>query len=126
MTIQDTAIEKLRRLPAPLAQLVNDFIDVLISQWAKLPQPSTETNFTPCPNPATEFTPLTQATQVAWHQAMAQIAAPDPNQHAAVTSLFAQWATENTENDIAEQQETFQWLTLALDDDRLSNRPLFP
>jgi hypothetical protein len=37
MTIQDTAIDKLRQLPAPLAQIVNDFIDSLLNQWAQLP-----------------------------------------------------------------------------------------
>lgn len=30
MTIQDTAIEKLRRLPEPLANLVNEFIDLYL------------------------------------------------------------------------------------------------
>lgn len=36
MTIQETAIAKLRQLPDPLAHLVNEFIDVLLNQWAKL------------------------------------------------------------------------------------------
>jgi hypothetical protein len=61
--------------------------------------------------------------QTAWDSAMAQIANSDPNQHATVTNLFATWATEE---DAADQQETLQWLTQALDDDRLSDRPLFP
>jgi hypothetical protein len=37
MTIQDTTIAKLRNLPDPLVHLVNDFIDFLLNQWAKLP-----------------------------------------------------------------------------------------
>lgn len=37
MTIQETAISKLRQLPDPLAHLVNDFIDFLLGQWAKFP-----------------------------------------------------------------------------------------
>ncbi len=120
MTIQDTAIEKLRHLPDPLAQLVNDFIDILLNQWAKLPQyRSHQTPLTP----ASTFTALAPDPQTAWDSAMAQIANPDPNQHAAVTHLFATWATEN---DAAEQQQTLQWLTRALDEDRLSDCPLFP
>ncbi len=120
MTIQDTTIEKLRHLPDPLAQLVNDFIDVLLNQWAKLPQ--SRSHQTPI-TPASHSTTLASDPQIAWDSAMAQIATPDPNQHTAVTHLFATWATEN---DAAEQQETLQWLTQALDDDRLSDRPLFP
>ncbi|NJM45774.1 MAG: hypothetical protein HC860_06035 [Alkalinema sp. RU_4_3] len=108
MTIQDTAIEKLRQLPAPLAQLVNDFIDLLL-QWAHPPQTA---------NPPIAIAPasliLVPDSQTAWDNAMAQIANPDPNQHAAVTNLFATWATED--DDIAEQQETLQWLAQALDD----------
>jgi hypothetical protein len=120
MTIQDTAIEKLRQLPAPLAQLVNDFIDLLL-QWAQPPQTAS------VPTPIAPASPpiiLVPDSQMAWDSAMAQIANPAPDQHAAVTNLFATWATE--EDDVAEQQETLQWLTQALDDDRLSDRPLFP
>jgi hypothetical protein len=43
---------------------------------------------------------------------MAQISNPVPDQHTAVTNLFATWATED--DDVAEQQETLQWLTQAL------------
>jgi hypothetical protein len=121
MTIQNTAIEKLRHLPEPLAQLVNDFIDGLISPRAD------QTQSSPAPSTTLEFTLGEPAALAAWNQAMVQIAAPDPGQHAAVASLFAQWATEDaTEDARAEQQETLQWLTQALDQDRLSNRPLFP
>jgi len=120
MTIQDTAIEKLRHLPDPLAQRVNDFIDFLLNQWAKLPQPNDHQ--TPL-TPASSFTALAPDTQAVWESAMAQIATPDPHQYAAVTHLFATWVTED---DAAEQQETLQWLTQALDEDRLSDRPLFP
>ncbi len=118
MTIQDTAIEKLRHLPDPLAQLVNDFIDFLLNQWSKLPQsPSPQTKLPPT------LPPLAADPQIVWERAMAQIANPDPNQHAAVTHLFSTWAADE---DRTEQQETLQWLTQALDDDRLSDRPLFP
>jgi hypothetical protein len=120
MTIQDTAIEKLRQLPAPLAQLVNDFIDLLL-QWAHPGQ--TVSQLTPIA-PASPPIMLVPDSQTAWDRAMAQLANPDPNQHAAVTNLFATWATE--ESDVAEQQETLQWLTQALDDDHLSDRSLFP
>ncbi len=41
MTIQDTTIAKLRDLPDPLVHLVNDFIDFLLNQWAKLPGQAT-------------------------------------------------------------------------------------
>lgn len=114
MTIQDTAIEKLRHLPGPLAQRVNDFIDLLLNQWAKLPQ--SRSHQTPLTPPLTALAP---DPQTAWDSAMAQIANPNPDQHAAVTHLFVTWATEN---DAAEQQQTLQWLTQALDDDRLSDR----
>jgi hypothetical protein len=115
MTIQNTAIEKLRYLPEPLAQLVNDFIDVLISQRANPTQSS------PAPSLGEP------AALAAWNQAMVQIAAPDPDRHAAAARLFAQWAAEDaTEEAQAEQQETLQWLAQALEQDRLSNRPLFP
>jgi hypothetical protein len=120
MTIQDTASEKLRQLPAPLAQIVNDFIDLLLKQWAQLPQTASQ----PTPiAPASTSAIQVSDPQMAWDSAMAQIASPSPDQHTAVTNLFATWATEN---DVAEQQETLQWLTQALDDDRLSDRPLFP
>lgn len=40
-------------------------------------------------------------------------------------SLLDSWA-EASEEEIAEQRETWEFLRKALDDDRLSNRPLFP
>jgi hypothetical protein len=119
MTIQDTAIEKLRTLPDPLAQLVNDFIDLLLSQWAKLSPPSLPSSTLPTIGLAS----VSSSNQVAWDNAMTQIASPNPNQHAEVTSLFMAWAAEA---DVIEQQETLHWLTQALDADRLSDRPLFP
>jgi hypothetical protein len=116
MTIQDTAIEKLRQLPAPLAQLVNDFIDLLL-QWAQPPQTAS------APTPIAPASPpimIVPDSQTAWDSAMAQIANPAPNQHATVTNLFATWATED--DDVAEQQETLQWLTQALGNTRLQTR----
>jgi hypothetical protein len=120
MTIQDTAIEKLRHLPDPLAQIVNNFIDALINQSTKLSQSYSEHK---SPVTASELFPQASQSQDAWNNVMSQIADPNSNQHIKVTNLFQQWAADD---DIAQQQETLQWLTQALDDDRLSDRPLFP
>ena len=49
----------------------------------------------------------------------------DPvKQHEALSKLMQEW--EEEDDDEQEQTETWEFLRKALDEDRLSNRPLFP
>ncbi|BDA68007.1 hypothetical protein CAL7716_021730 [Calothrix sp. PCC 7716] len=45
-------------------------------------------------------------------------------QHEALSKLMQEW--EEEDEDEQEQTETWEFLRKALDEDRLSNRPLFP
>ncbi|MBD1930164.1 hypothetical protein H6F74_28670 [Trichocoleus sp. FACHB-90] len=63
----------------------------------------------------------------AWAKAMDEIKNPDPVEKVArqkaLSDLLKSWEEEGDEQ---EQTETWEYLRQALDEDRLSNRPLFP
>ncbi|MGA9383372.1 MAG: hypothetical protein WBV73_31800 [Phormidium sp.] len=57
-------------------------------------------------------------------KAMDEIKAIDPvQQHEVISKLLQSWVDEGDEQ---EQTETWEYFRKALDEDRLSNRPLFP
>ena len=57
-------------------------------------------------------------------KAIDEIKAIDPvQQHEVISKLLQSWVDEGDEQ---EQTETWEYLRKALDEDRLSNRPLFP
>jgi hypothetical protein len=63
----------------------------------------------------------------AWNTVMNQIRNENPTQKdardLAVSQLLQSWEDESDEQ---EQKETWEYIKQALDQDRLSNRPLFP
>ena len=62
--------------------------------------------------------------QDAWSKAMTELEKIDPmEQHEALDNLIRSWEESGDER---EQTETWEYLRQALDEDRLSNRPLFP
>jgi len=74
-----------------------------------------------------ESVTLKPAPSDVWAKLMHDIKNPDPVEKAArqkaLSELLRSWDEEGDEQ---EQKETWEFLRQALDEDRLSNRPLFP
>lgn len=58
-----------------------------------------------------------------WKQALEMAKVPNAERKQALGDLLQSWVTEG---DGQEQKETWEFLRQALDEDRLSDRPLFP
>lgn len=99
---------------ALLVQLVQEIEQTPVRYWASLLQ--TIRQF----RQGLEVTP--SASESAWNEAL-EAAALSSERQAALSQLLNTWMEDEDEQ---EQAETWQFLSQALDSDRLSNRSFFP
>jgi hypothetical protein len=107
MTTQELEIQLLSLTPAErlrIAQLLTQSVPPTPTEpWKNINTLSTSSN------------------TAAWKSALQQLQTPAPPQ--ALANLLQSWEDEG---DTQEQQETWEFLHQVLDQDRLSDRPLFP
>jgi uncharacterized protein Yka (UPF0111/DUF47 family) len=151
MTLHDETIAKIRQLPESLVQEVSDFVDFLLMKHNKvITSEANQDKAHRLSEPIAEFLELIQQTPREYWPYLLQMMrlfrdtvtvkpelAADNSEEKAITEmsqaeriqknqavieLLKSWEEEGDE---IEQTETWQFLRKALDEDRLSNRPLF-
>lgn len=151
MTLHDETIAKIRQMPESLVQEVSDFVYFLLMKHNKVTTSEVKQEKAPLlSEPIAEFLQLIQQTPREYWPYLLQMMrlfrdtvtvkpelAADNSEEKAITEmseaeriqknqavieLLNSWEEEGDE---IEQTETWEFLRQALDEDRLSNRPLF-